>query len=162
MPRLPANGLPQRVRPSSVTFGDSFPRWGSLFVQQNAPDRSVRGVLPVMLVEEVIVEGDTEVVGDGAQLVGEAVERGEPLGRTENTLTDLLAQYCGAELTVAIADALARGVPHPNAVRLVLERQRRAQDEPPPLTITLPEHVNIDRLVIRPRAQAANWKVARD
>ena len=27
---------------------------------------------------------------------------------------------------------------------------------------TLPEHVNIDRLVIRPRAQAANWKVARD
>ena len=66
------------------------------------------------------------------------------------------------ELTVAIADALARGVPHPNAVRLVLERQRKAQDEPPPLTITLPEHVNIDRLVIRPRAQAANWKVARD
>ncbi len=26
----------------------------------------------------------------------------------------------------------------------------------------LPEHVNIDRLVIRPRAQASNWKVARD
>ena len=26
---------------------------------------------------------------------------------------------------------------------------------------TLPEHVNIDRLVIRPRAQASNWKVAR-
>ena len=61
-------------------------------------------------------------------LLTQAVERGEPLGRTENTLTDLLAQYCGAELTVAIADALARGVPHPNAVRLVLERQRRAQD----------------------------------
>ena len=41
-------------------------------------------------------------------LLTQAVERGEPLGRTENTLTDLLAQYCGAELTVAIADALAR------------------------------------------------------
>ena len=67
--RLPANGLPQRVRPSSVIFGDSFPRWGSLFVQQIAPDRTVRGVLPVMLVEEVLVEGDTEVVGDGAQVI---------------------------------------------------------------------------------------------
>ena len=83
-------------------------------------------------------------------LLTQAVERGEPLGRTENTLTDLLAQYCGAELTVAIADALARGVPHPNAVRLVLERQRRAQDEPPPLTITLPEHVKRRNIPVRP------------
>lgn len=54
------------------------------------------------------------------------------------------------ELTVAIADALARGVPHPNAVRLVLERQRRAQDEPPPLTITLPEHVKRRNIPVRP------------
>ena len=74
-------------------------------------------------------------------LLTQAVERGEPLGRTVNTLTDLLAHYGVTELTAAIADALERGVPHPNAVRLALERRRKAQAEPPPLAINLPEHV---------------------
>lgn len=48
-------------------------------------------------------------------------------------LTELLERYGAAELTVAIADALARGVPHPNAVRLALERRRQANVKPPPL-----------------------------
>jgi NADP-dependent 3-hydroxy acid dehydrogenase YdfG len=29
-------------------------------------------------------------------------------------------------------------------------------------TVTRPHHVNIDLLVVRPLAQAAQWKVARD
>lgn len=79
-----------------------------------------------------------------------AVERGEPLGRTVNTLTDLLAQYGVAELTTAIADALARGVPHPNAVRLALERRRQAKAAPPPLAVSLPDHVKRRDVPVRP------------
>jgi hypothetical protein len=79
-----------------------------------------------------------------------AVERGEPLGRTVNTLTDLLAQYGVAELTTAIADALARGVPHPNAVRLALERRRQAKGVLPPLAVSLPDHVKRRDVPVRP------------
>lgn len=67
------------------------------------------------------------------ELLSKAVERGEPLGRTVRALTELLARYGVAALTAAVADALDRGVPHPNAVRLALERRRQAQAEPPPL-----------------------------
>ena len=83
-------------------------------------------------------------------LLTQAVERGEPLGRTVNTLTDLLAQYGVAELTTAIADALARGVPHPNAVRLALERRRQVKAVPPPLAVSLPDHVKRRDVPVRP------------
>jgi transposase len=39
------------------------------------------------------------------------------------------------------SEALARDVPHPNAVRLVLDRRRQERHEPPPIAVTLPEHV---------------------
>ena len=55
-----------------------------------------------------------------------------------------------AELTVAIDEALARGVPHPNAVRLALEQRRQAQAEPPPLAVSLPDHVKCRDVPVRP------------
>ena len=61
-----------------------------------------------------------------------------------------MAQYGVAELTAAIADALVRDVPHPNAVRLALERRRKALAEPPPLAITLLEHVKRRDIPVRP------------
>jgi len=91
-----------------------------------------------------------QAVPTSRDLLTQAIERGEPLGRTVNTLTDFLAHYGVAELTAAIADALERGVPHPNAVRLVLERRRKAQAEPPPLAIKLPEHVRRRDVPVRP------------
>ena len=75
------------------------------------------------------------------KLLTQATERGEPLGRTVRTLTELLDGYGVTELEVAIAEALSRGVPHPNAVRLALERRRQAKAEPPPLAVSLPDHV---------------------
>jgi transposase len=70
-----------------------------------------------------------------------AVERGEPLGRTVRALAELLERYGVTELTAAIDEALARDVPHPNAVRLALERRRQAIAVPPPLAVSLPDHV---------------------
>ena len=53
----------------------------------------------------------------------------------------LLARYGAAELQAAIGDALDREVPHPNAVRLALERRREQRQQAPPVALTLPEHV---------------------
>ena len=54
------------------------------------------------------------------------------------------------ELRAGIEEALARQVPHPNAVRLALERRREATDRPPPVEITLPEHVQRRDTPVRP------------
>lgn len=53
----------------------------------------------------------------------------------------------------AKADAVYAGVDAPLVAADIAEAVR--------WIAVLPEHVNIDRLVIRPRAQASNWKVAR-
>ena len=82
-----------------------------------------------------------QAVPASRELLTQAAERGESLGRTVRALADLLERYGVAELTAAIADALGRDVPHPNAVRLALERRRQAQAEPPPLAGRLPGHV---------------------
>lgn len=86
------------------------------------------------------------------ELLTQAAERGEPLGRTVRALADLLERYGIAELETAVADALGRGVPHPNAVRLALERRRQAQAEPPPLAVPLPEHLKRRDVPVRPHA----------
>jgi len=43
-------------------------------------------------------------------------------------------------------------VPHPNAVRLVLERRREQRQQPPPIAATLPEHVRVRDRPVRPHA----------
>jgi hypothetical protein len=80
-------------------------------------------------------------VPQSRELLALAAERGEPLVRVAGTLLDLLGRYGMTELQAAVAEALQRGVPHPNAVRHALERRREARDLPPPVEITLPLHV---------------------
>jgi hypothetical protein len=73
-------------------------------------------------------------------LIG-AAERGGNLGTITAALLRLLDRYGAAELQAAILEALAAGVPHPNAVRLALERRREARHESPPVACCLPQHV---------------------
>ena len=80
----------------------------------------------------------------------QAAERGENLGSITAALLRLLDRYGAAELEAGIAEALARGVPHPNAVRLALQRRREQRDQPPPLPITLPADKRIRDLVVSP------------
>ena len=70
-----------------------------------------------------------------------AAERGESLRATTSALTSLLDRYGARAVEAALAEALQRGVPHPNAVRLALERARQAAGTPPPVALVLPEHV---------------------
>jgi hypothetical protein len=92
----------------------------------------------------------TQAVPQSRELLNQAAERGEPLGRISKTLLNLLDRYGVTELQVAVQEALQRGVPHPNAVYLALERRREARDKPPPVEIPLPGHVQKRDTVIQP------------
>lgn len=92
-------------------------------------------------------------------LLVRAAERGGNLGSITSTLMQLLARYGAAELQAAILEALARNVPHPNAVRLVLERRREERQEPPPIAVTLPEHIQTKDRPVRPHDLAAYDKL---
>lgn len=83
----------------------------------------------------------TQAVPSSRDLLTQAAERGQPLGRITTELLSLLDRYGVTELQAAIDVALQRGVPHPNAVRLALENRREARDCPPPVEIVLPAHV---------------------
>jgi hypothetical protein len=74
-------------------------------------------------------------------LLTQAAERGENLGYITVTLGRLVERYGAAEVEAAVLMALARGVPHPNAVRQALEVRREARDQAPPVAPCLPAHV---------------------
>jgi hypothetical protein len=81
-----------------------------------------------------------------------AAERGANLGAITAALMRLLAQSSAAELQAAILDALQRGVPHPNAVRLALARRREQRGEPPAVGIELPPHLQARDTTVQPHA----------
>lgn len=76
-----------------------------------------------------------------AALLEQAARRNHNLGTITATLLRLLERFGATELQAAILDALERDAPHPNAVRLALERRREESGAPPPVSMLLPEHV---------------------
>ncbi len=82
-------------------------------------------------------------------LLMRAAERGDNLGAITSALSNLLDRYGAAELQAAIIDALAKGVPHHNAVRQVLERRRDDRGRAPPVAVILPAHVQARDRVVR-------------
>jgi transposase len=83
-------------------------------------------------------------------LLRRAAERSANLGTITAALLRLLDRYGAAQLQAAIGDALESGVPHPNAVRLALERRREARQLPPPLAVCLPPHVRQKDTPVQP------------
>jgi len=79
-----------------------------------------------------------------------AAERGDNLGGVTAALVRLLDQYGAAELETAILEALARGVPHPHAVRQCLQRRRQERDLPPVVSVPLPDDPRIHTMAVRP------------
>jgi transposase len=80
-----------------------------------------------------------------------AAERGGTLGNITANLLRLLDRYGAAELQAAIEETLASGAaPHPNPVRLALERRREARKLPPPLAVPMPEHVRRKDTLVMP------------
>jgi hypothetical protein len=85
-------------------------------------------------------------------LLERAAARGDNLGSITASLLRLLDRYGAAALQRAILDALQREVPHPNAVRLALEREREDSGQPPPVALVLPAHVARRDAPVRPHA----------
>ncbi len=86
------------------------------------------------------------------ELLMQAAERGDNLGSITAALLRLLDSYGTTELELAIGEALQRGVPHPNAVRLTLERRREQRHQPPVLPVALPADQRVRELAVRPHA----------
>ncbi|HTU06593.1 MAG TPA: IS21 family transposase [Trebonia sp.] len=86
------------------------------------------------------------------RLLIRAAERGANLGAITIGLIKLLDRYGAAELEAAIREALERDVPHPNAVRLALERRREERGEPPPVALELPAAVQARDARVQPHA----------
>jgi hypothetical protein len=82
-------------------------------------------------------------------LLQHAGTRGYPLRGIVSALLDLLAQYGAQELEFALQEALKQQVPHPNAVRQVLERRREQRHQPPPIAIALPENAKAKHITVR-------------
>jgi transposase len=93
-----------------------------------------------------------QVAPSSQLLLVRAAERGDNLGTITATLMRLLARYGGAELEAAIREALEHNAPHPNAVRLTLERRREQRQELPPVALDLPEHVKAKDAPVHPHS----------
>ncbi len=82
------------------------------------------------------------------ELLTQAGARGENLGSITAALLRLVDRYGATEVQTAVLTALARKVPHPNAVRLALEAQREARQVPPAVAVQLSEKVRLRDTVI--------------
>ena len=83
-------------------------------------------------------------------LLNQAAERGYSLGTITASLLRLLDRYGTNEMEAAIVEALSKNTPHPNAVRLSLERRREERNQLPPIQIDLPDDARVRDLVVRP------------
>ena len=83
------------------------------------------------------------------ELLTRAAQRGDNLGSITAALLRLLDDYGSQALEAAIAESLTQGVPHPNSVRLALQRHREERDQPPPIGIPIDDE-RARKLVVRP------------
>jgi transposase len=84
------------------------------------------------------------------ELLTRLAQRGANLGSATTRLLGLLEEFGAARLEQAIREALANDIPHPHAVRQILERQRRAEGRSPALPVELPDDPRLRELTIRP------------
>ena len=90
----------------------------------------------------------SQAVPASVELLNQAGARGENLGSITAALLRLVDRYGATDVQMAVLTALTRQVPHPNAVRLALEAQREARQEPAPVAVQLSEKVRLRDTVI--------------
>jgi transposase len=90
----------------------------------------------------------SQAVPASVELLTQAGARGENLGSITQALLRLIDRYGATEVQTAVLSALARKVPHPNAVRLALEAQREERQAPAPVAVQLSDKVRARDTVI--------------
>jgi hypothetical protein len=81
-----------------------------------------------------------------------AAVHGYPLRSTTNQLIVLLDDYGASLLNEAMLDALNRGVPHPNAVRLSVQRLLDERHQLPAVGQVLSLNKRVNELVVKPHS----------
>lgn len=94
----------------------------------------------------------SKAVPASAALLEKAAEHRYNLGSITSMLLQLLDQYGAKKLNEAVKEALDAGAPHPNSVRLILEKQRDSLGQLPPLPVTLPDNKRVRELVVTPHS----------
>jgi len=89
-------------------------------------------------------------VPSSKELLIHVAERGQPLGRATNELMELYRTFGPKDLEEAVAEALRRQAPHPQAVRHILECNRRAQGKSPARPLSLPDDPRVKNLFVKP------------
>jgi transposase len=94
----------------------------------------------------------SRAVPSSAQLLARLAERHQALGRHAAELLDLLRTYGATRLETAIAEALAKNAPHPQAVRHILEREHEARGATPALPLPLRPNPRLENLDFTPHS----------
>ena len=94
----------------------------------------------------------THAIECGRDFLNAAAERGYPLRAMTNQLIDLLDDYGSSVLNEAMADALTRGVPHPNAVRQSVQRLLDERNQLPVASQVVSLNKRVNELVVKPHS----------
>ncbi len=84
------------------------------------------------------------------------------LRRIVNDLLICLDCYGAQELNIAVSQALACHSPHPNTVRLILEKRRKLSRQPPPIPVELPQDERVQKMVVQPHSLAIYDQLANE
>lgn len=84
------------------------------------------------------------------ELMKRLAGQGSNLGSATSQLLRLLDSYGPSRLALAIAEAIENRVAHPAAVRQILERNHRAEGQPPPVAVNLPDDPRIRDITVTP------------
>lgn len=87
-------------------------------------------------------------------------ERGENIGGATSWMLRLLDQFGPVDVERAVLEALDRDVPHPQAVRHILDRRRRAQGRPPATPVGRPNDPRIRNLAVKPHDLSSYGRIA--
>lgn len=82
-------------------------------------------------------------------LLREMGARQQSLRTAVDRLSRLLDEVGPYELAAAIDEAIAAGSPHPETVRLILDRRRRKRRQPPAIPVRIPDDPRLEKLVVR-------------
>ena len=93
-------------------------------------------------------------VPQAEELLRQLARRQRRLKTAVSRLLELLAEVGVQELEEAIREALLKGSPHPETVRLILDRRRRERGLRPALPVKLPDDPAIRELTVTPHSLA--------
>lgn len=94
----------------------------------------------------------TQSVPSAKRFLIKAAERHYSLGVIIRSLLSLLDRYGAEELELGMTYALAKDVPHPNTVRLFLQRRREEKELPPPVSVNVSHDPRVRDCVVRTHA----------